>query len=282
MKVLSINYALSLFLIIFSSGCASTDDMSTDIVRVAREDAQLAVINLNITDRLTTIEALPANADLLFSADVGDVQSVDFTTQTDNQQHVVVLSDNPADDALHDWSIAASRDLPMSFVIDTLDSTLNANLTTLTIPRFDLVAINSTVDITLPADTVAVALDSQDSTLTMRIPAGAQPTLNQVTSTGGLITLVSQADVSYDAQVTVTGGALSIDVPATTGVQVAVQSADNAEISLPMLARIPAEAITYRTENYTQSSAQIMLTATLSNATLRITQRDIVSETAEN
>ncbi|MEO1645874.1 MAG: hypothetical protein AAFR67_11845, partial [Chloroflexota bacterium] len=239
--------------------------------------AQSALVNLNVASREATLAGI-STTDSIFTADVGNPESVSFTTETDAQQSIIALSNDSADTSASTWALQASTALPISFVIDTFDSTFTANLTDMNVPRFDLVTESSTIDLQLPADDTQLALDSTDSTVDIFLPTGSNPSISQITSNGSLLTLIIADEVRFDSNMVITGGALTLAVPVSTGVQVTITSTDNGEISLPMLARIPAEAITYQTENYATSTAQINLTVTLDSATLRITQTETTEE----
>ncbi|MEO1164525.1 MAG: hypothetical protein AAFV98_12115 [Chloroflexota bacterium] len=258
--------------------CSGASDTQPDnMLSIPRADAQSALVNLNVASREVTLTSIPTT-DSIFTADVGNPESVSFTTETDAQQSIIALSNDSADTSASTWALQASTALPISFVIDTFDSTLTANLTDMNVPRFDLVTESSTIDLQLPADDTQLALDSTDSTVDIFLPTGSNPSISQITSNSSLLTLNTAEGVRFDSNMVITGGALTLAVPVSTGVQVTITSTDNGEISLPMLARIPAEAITYQTENYATSTAQINLTVTLDSATLRITQTETTEE----
>jgi len=140
------------------------------------------------------------------------------------------------------------------------------------LPRFDIVSLNSTVDLTLPASPFQLAVDSSDSTFNLNIPTNAGVQSAQIVSNGGIMSLNVEAGVSFIGNIAVTSGGLTITVPQTTGVQIIVESTSNSEITLPDSSRITADATFYTTSNFGESDSQILLNGILNAAAIRIVQ----------
>ena len=232
---------------------------------------QSAVINLNIMNRSATIQPLAPESDLLFSAFVGDVNTVTYS-EVMSEQAFIMLSDNPDMPSNNDWSIQASTAIPLAYVVDVTDGALNANLSLADLPRFDIVTSNSTLDINLPVSTFQLAVDTSNSTSNFNIPSGAVVQTSQVISDGGLMTLSIGEDVSFAGTVAIRSGGFTLNVPATTGVQIIVNRSENSELSLPNMLRIPADTISYSTNNFFQTESQIILQADLNGSAMRIIQ----------
>lgn len=261
----------SFILIVVLAACTSTEPALTDTVETSLAGAQSAVINLNILNRDAILSALPDESNLLFSANVGDVNAVQYVENV-SEQTFIALSDNPELPSSADWTINISPAIPMSYVVDVSDGTLDANMTGLELPRFDIVSSNSTVDITFPAGAFQLAVDNSESTTVLNIPDGAEVQSAQLVSNGGLMSLNVETQISFIANVSVTSGGLTITVPSTTGVQLIVESATNSEITLPDSPRIPAEATIYTTPDFELSTSQVLLSGTLNAAAIRIVQ----------
>jgi hypothetical protein len=238
-------------------------------VIVPREAISSAVINLNIASREASIEALASDSANLFEAEVGDVKSVEFATETGDQAFIA-LSDSSPDETR--WTIAVHPSVPSAFVVDLSDGSLNAALSTLTIPLFDMVSSDSIAELTLPTSAFQLALDASDSTVNLNIPSGAALQLNQFVSSGSFITMNTAEGVGFDGAMSIAAGGLTLHVPLTTGVQIVVEAAQQAEISLPNMERIGAEVMTYQTENFTAATNLIVLRVSLNGAAIRVEQ----------
>lgn len=242
-----------------------------DTVSSQATGIQSAVINLNIMNRSATIQPLASASDILFSAFVGDVNTVNYS-ETMGEQAFVILSDNPAMPSNTDWVIQASSAIPLAYVVDVTDGALEANLSLADLPRFDIVANNSTLDIDFPISAFQLAVDTSNSTSNFNIPREAVVQSSQLISNEGLMTVTVAELVSFSGNVVVRSGGLTLNVPLTTGVQIMVTSSENSEISLPNAPRIPADTITYSTDNFLQADSQIILQADLNGSAMRIIQ----------
>ncbi len=262
---------LCIFILLCLGACSTAEPPSTDTVQSLHGDAQSAVINLNILNRDATLQSLAAESNLLFSANVGDVNTVSYTEDL-NEQAFIALSDNPDSQSSGEWTIEATDDIPISYVVDVSDGSFNANLSNMNLPRFDIVSLNSMVDLALPASPFQLAVDSSDSTFNLNIPTNAGVQSAQIVSNGGLMALNVEAGVSFIGNIAITSGGLTITVPATTGVQIIIESTTNSEITLPDSPRIPADAEFYTTSNFGESDSQILLNGTLNAAAIRIVQ----------
>ncbi|MGB7339395.1 MAG: hypothetical protein WBC91_10930 [Phototrophicaceae bacterium] len=263
-----LNYLL-LLIVITACGAATSPPESQLTTSIG--SAESAVINLNIFNRDAQLTNLAPESDLLISADVGDTHTVTYITEQSAQAYIA-LSDNPNQASTFDWAIKTSPSLPISYVIDVTDGDFRADLTQLNIPRFDIVSINSTLDITFPSSAFQMAVDVSDSTAILAIPALADIQSAQVTTSGGLLTMTVDEGVRFISNLTVTAGGMTLIVPASTGVQIIVERAENSEITLPNRPRTIAEPIIYTTPDFEQSSAQILLNSTLIGAAIRIVQ----------
>ncbi|MEO0599026.1 MAG: hypothetical protein AAF126_23145, partial [Chloroflexota bacterium] len=182
-------YALLLSILLVACSGAS-DTQADNMLSVSRADTQSALVNLNVASREATLTDI-STTDSIFTADVGNPESVSFTTETDAQQSIIALSNDSANTSASTWALQASTALPISFVIDTFDSTFTANLTDMNVPRFDLVTESSTIGLQLAADDTQLALDSTDSTVSIFLPTGSNPSISQITSNGSLLTLTT-------------------------------------------------------------------------------------------
>ena len=261
---------LALLLLLLLAGCNGTPQI-TDTLQAEIGIAQSAVMNLNIMNRSATIQPLASDSELLFSALVGDVSTVSYSAEI-NEQAFILLSDNPNLPSTTDWEIQASSAIPVAYVVDVTDGTLSANLSIADVPRFDIVASNSTVDVDFPISAFQLASDASDSTVNFSIATGAVVQSSQLVSIGGLLNLDIAQGVSFAGNVTVQSGGFTLTVPPTTGVQIIVASSANSEISLPNAPRTPAEIASYITDNFSQSDSQIILQADLDGAAIRIIQ----------
>lgn len=262
---------LCIFILLFLGACTTATPQSTDIVQASRNNTQSAVVNLNILNRDANLQALSTQSDSLFSANVGDINTVNYTAAL-NEQAFIALSDNPDVQSSAVWEIEASVDIPVSYVVDVTNGTLNANLTAMNLPRFDIVAFDSTVDIFLPASPFQLAIDGSESDFNLTVPTNAQIQSAQIVSNGGLMSLVVEDGVSFIGNIALTSGGMTIKVPSTTGVQIIVESTTNSEITLPSSPRIATDAIFYTTANFAESESQILLSAILNSAAIRIIQ----------
>lgn len=262
---------LCILILLFLGACTTTKPQSRDTVQTLRQNAQSAVINLNILNRDATLQALEAQSDSLFSANVGDVSAVNYTAEPGSQTFIA-LSDNLDSLSPAFWTIEASVDIPVSYVVDVIDGSLNANLTNMNLPRFDIVALNSTVDLILPASPFQLAVDSSDSSFNLQIPVNAQVQSAQLVSNDGLMSLSVGAGVSFIGNIAVSSGGITIIVPPTTGVQIIVESTINSEITLPGSPRIATDVTFYTTPNFGESESQILLNGILNSAAIRIIQ----------
>jgi hypothetical protein len=248
------------------SACTSAP---TSKVTSPRGLASSAVINLNIANREAHIGALTSESANLFEAEVGDVSSVEFSADT-GEQAFIALSDSSPDATV--WDILVHPSVPSSFVVDANEASLSADLSALTIPLFDMVSANSNVELVLPASAFQLALDAADSTVTLNVPSGTALQLSQFFSSRSFITMSLAEGVAFDVAMTIAAGGLTMRVPATTGVQIVVESAEQAEISLPNMERIGAEVMTYQTENFEAATSRIVLRVSLNGAALRVEQ----------
>lgn len=258
-------------LLLTACGINPTNPTSTATVETALGAAQSAVINLNIVNRDAVVQPLPPGSDTLFTANVGDVSTVNYMAES-SEQAFIVLSDNPDNTSSATWQIHTNTMIPTAYVVDVIDGTLTGDLSTVNLPRFDIVASNSTVELQLPSSAFQLAIDAANSLFTIGIPTNANPQLSQLVSNGGLLTLNVASGVSFDGNISITAGGFTLRVPETTGVQIVVVSAENSEISLPDVPRIPAELGLYTTANFGTSDDQIILNAALSSAALRVVQ----------
>lgn len=261
----------SFLVVLILVSCTTTQAPPIYTVDASLAGAQSAVINLNILNRDARLSALSSESNLLFSANVGDVDTVTYTENI-AEQTFIALSDNPVKQSSVDWNIQISPAIPMSYVVDVIDGTFNADFTGLELPRFDIVSSNSTVDMIFPASAFQLAVDNYESSSTLMIPDGAEVQSAQVISNGGLMSLTVETQIGFIATVSVISGGLTITVPTTTGVQLMVQTAINSEITLPGSPRITAEATSYTTPDFEQSTSQILLNGTLNAAMIRIVQ----------
>ncbi|MEL7436394.1 MAG: hypothetical protein AAFN11_20815, partial [Chloroflexota bacterium] len=72
--------------------CSGASDTQPDnMLSIPRADAQSALVNLNVASREVTLTSIPTT-DSIFTADVGNPESVSFTTETDAQQSIIALS----------------------------------------------------------------------------------------------------------------------------------------------------------------------------------------------
>ncbi|GAB5492982.1 MAG: hypothetical protein Phog2KO_31970 [Phototrophicaceae bacterium] len=259
------------FFLFFVLASCTTAPQIIDTVSSPVTDIQSAVINLNIMNRSATIQPLAPESDLLFSALVGDVNTVTYS-EVMSEQAFIMLSDNPNVPSSNDWSIQATTAIPLAYVVDVTDGTLNADLSLADLPRFDIVASNSTLDIDLPMSGFQLAVDASDSTSNFNIPTGAVIQSSQLVSNGGLMTMTVAEGVSFAGTVASRSGGFTLNVPVTTGVQIIVSNSQNSEISLPNAPRVPAEAISYSTDNFFQTDSQIILQADLNGSAMRIIQ----------
>jgi hypothetical protein len=257
---------LVFILLLGLSACAGSNQSKAI---VPREGVQSAVINLNIANREANVGALAGDSANLFEAEVGDLESVEFAVES-GEQAFIALSDSSPDATI--WSIAVNPLVPTAFVVDASEATINGDLSSLTIPLFDVVTANSTIDLTMPASSFQLAFDANESTVNLDLPGGSVMQLNQFTSNSSFITLTTGEAVAFDGAMSITAGGLSINVPASTGVQIVVESADQAEISLPDMERIGAEVMSYQTMNFSTATTQIILRVHLSGAALRVEQ----------
>lgn len=257
-------------LLLLLASCNSTPQ-TRDTVQTEVGIAQSAVINLNIMNRSASLQPLASGSEILFSAMVGDTNTVTYSAEL-NEQAFILLSDNPNMSSSNDWSIQANADIPVAYVVDVTDGTLSANLSLADLPRFDIVASNSSIDIDFPASAFQLASDTTNSQVNFSIPRGATVQSSQLISIGGLLNLDVAQGVSFVGNVTVESGGFTLTVPPTTGVQIIVARSDNSEISLPNAPRTPAEISSYSTDNFSQSDSQIILQADLDGAAMRIIQ----------
>lgn len=257
-------------LILLLASCNTTLPLQ-DTVQTQVGLAQSAVVNLNIMNRVATIEPLANDSELLFSAFVADINSVTYSADV-SEQAFIILGDNPNLALISDWAIQANSDIPMAYVVDVTDGSLSANLSIVNLPRFDIVASNSTIEIDFPSSAFQLASDVNNSTVNFFIPTGAIVQSSQLVSNGGLMTLDIANGVSFTGNVTIQSGGFTLTVPATTGVQIVVIGNDNSEISLPNASRTPAELTIYSTDNFEQAESQIILRADLNGAAIRIIQ----------
>lgn len=255
-----------IFAILILSACSATPETKAI---VAREGVSSAVVNLNVANREATIGALSNDSAQLFEAEVGDLADVDFAVEH-GEQALIVLGDSSPDETA--WQILVHPSIPSAFVVDATEATLNANLSQLSIPLFDVVSNNSTLDIEAPMSAFHLALDANNSTVNLHLPTGVAIQFNQFTSNSSFITLTVAEDVAFDGAMSITAGGLSLNVPASTGVQIVVESAEQAEISLPNMERIGAETMTYQTMNFSTATRQIILRVQLIGAALRVEQ----------
>jgi hypothetical protein len=255
-----------MLLIMFLAACTAAPQSK---VTAPRGGISSAVINLNIASREASIAALPVDSASLLEAEVGDVQSVDFASEI-GEQALVALSDSSPDETV--WAIAVHPSVPSAFVVDLSDGSLNADLSSLTIPLFDIVTSTSTLELKLPATAFPLALDASDSTVSLSIPIGATMQLNQFVSSGSFITIDTAEGVSFDGTMTIAAGGLTLHTPRSTGVQIIVEAAQQAEITLPNMERIGAEIMTYQTENFATATTHIVLRSALNGAALRVEQ----------
>lgn len=259
------------FLLLFILAACNTTPQIRDTVQTEVGIAQSAVINLNIMNRSASIQPLASDSEILFSAVVGDTNTVTYSAEV-NEQAFILLSDNPDVSSSNDWTIQANADIPLAYVVDVTDGSFSANLNPADLPRFDIVASNSTVDIDFPISAFQLASDASNSHVNFSIPTGAVVQSSQLISIGGLLNLDIAQGVSFVGNVTVESGGFTLTVPPTTGVQIIVASSENSEISLPNAPRTPAEISSYSTDNFSQSDSQIILQADLDGAAIRIIQ----------
>lgn len=258
-------------IVVCACGASPSSTTSQTLLTTPLGASESAVINLNVFNRNANLTPLATESDLLLSADVGDTSSVSYVAEQDAQAYIA-LSTNPNQTAIFDWTIQASSTIPISYVVDVTDGQFIADLNALNIPRFDIVASNSTLDIDFPSTAFQVAVDVNNSTTDLRIPESAQVQSAQITTAGGLLTLNVAEGVRFISNLAVTSGGVTLIVPPSTGVQIIVEQTDNSEITLPDRPRTIAEQIIYTTANFDQSSAQILLNSTLNGAAIRIVQ----------
>jgi hypothetical protein len=257
---------LPILLIFILSACTAPPQSK---VVVPREAISSAVINLNIASREASIGTLASDSANLFEAEVSDVNSVEFAAEIADQAFIA-LSDSSPDET--PWTIAVHPSVPSAFVVDLSDGSLNADLSTLTIPLFDMVSSDSSLELILPTSASQLALDASDSTVNLNIPTGSSLQLNQFVSSGSFITMNTAEGVGFDGAMTIAAGGLTLQVPLTTGVQVIVEAAQQSEVSLPNMERIGAEIMTYQTENFTTATSLIVLRVSLNGAAIRVEQ----------
>ncbi|MEO1290095.1 MAG: hypothetical protein AAFV93_20265 [Chloroflexota bacterium] len=260
-----------LCLLLTACNPTSTPQTPSNSVQSPLNEAQSAVLNLNIFNRDATLSSLSSESNALFLADVGNQESVAYI-ETIAEQSFIALSDNPAGTDDNSWSLQASPSIPISYVIDVTSGTLSATLTDLIVSRFDLVAETATIDVTLPTSELQMAVDATASTVNLHMPIGSQASSVQLTSTDGFITMTLEDGVNLIGNLSITSGGMTITVPTSTGVQILVENAENSEITLPNNPRSVAEASIYTTPNFDQTTAKVILTSTLIGATLRIIQ----------
>jgi hypothetical protein len=258
-----------IILILLLAACTSTAQTN---VQTVRGNSQSATIQINGLGKDISLSALPENSDLLFFGEIGDRSSVVYTVQSANESSIG-LSNNPQVlSENNQWMLQASRDLPSNLILDIADGSLNASLAETQLMQFDLVSSNSTVDIQFPARPLQVALDTTDSTVSLIIPTGAFIFLERLLNQGGFMTISIGDGVSFEGNINIGAGGLTLKIPQSTGVQILVERVENSEISLPGISRIAAEATSYSTINFGTATARLILHAALDGAAIRIVQ----------
>lgn len=251
---------------------ACTPSAPQTIIQTLRDNTQSATIQVNGLGKDINLSALPENSDLLFFAEVGDTSSLIYNVQSANQT-TITLNPNPQIQTdQNQWLLQASQDIPFNLLLDISDGSLNAQLAETQLMRFDLVSDNSTVDIQFPASPFQFALDANDSTVSLNIPTGAFILLEHLSNHGGFMTISLGEGLSFEGNINIEAGGLTLKIPQTTGVQIIVESVENSEISLPNISRISVEGMSYSTINFDTASAKIILRATLNSAAIRIVQ----------
>jgi hypothetical protein len=258
---------LVFIVLLILSACTSAPPSK---VTSPRDGISSAVINLNIANREAQIGALASDSSNLFEAEVGDASSVEFAAEQ-SEQAFIALSDSSPDATV--WDIHVHPSVPSSFVLDANEASISADLSALTIPLFDVVSSNSTLELSLPATSFQLALDATDSTVNLSIPSGTALQLNQFISSRSFITMSLGEGVAFDGAMTIAAGGLTLRLPLSTGVQIVVEAAEQAEISLPNMERIGAEVMSYQTENFATAASRIVLRVSLNGAALRVEQQ---------
>ena len=258
--------------ILFLAACTSSPAEPQTAVQTTRGNSQSATIQINGVGKEISLSAFVESSDLLFSGEVGNTASVIYDEQI-GAETIIGLSNNlQAQDENNEWALQSSRDVPLNFILDIADGKLNAQLSDIQLLKFDLVSNNSTFDIQLPARPLQLAIDANNSTSTLNIPTGAFLILERFSNQAGFMTMNIGEAVSFDGNINIGAGGLTLNTPASTGIQIIVDSVENSEISLPEISRINAEAMSYSTINFGTATAKIVLRATLNGAAIRIVQ----------
>lgn len=261
-----------LFLILLLAACTANQTVSQTSVQTKRGNSQSATIQINGVGQDISLSALAENSDLLFSGDVGNTASVIYNEQVANETSISLSDNQQVQSENKQWGLEASRDLPINFIMDISDGSLNAKLAETQLLKFDLVSSNSTVDIQFPARPLQLAIDASNSTTSLRIPSGAFVFLERFSNEAGFMTLTVGEGVNFEGNINIGAGGLTLKITQSTGVQIIVDSVENSEISLPGISRINAEETVYSTINYGTATARIVLHATLNGAAIRIVQ----------
>jgi hypothetical protein len=260
--------------IILLAACTQTESASQTAIQTPRNNTQSATIQINGLGKEINLSALPENSDLLFFGEVGDTSAIIYGVLSANETSIA-LSNNPqVESDLNQWQLQVSQDVPLNLVLDIADGSLNAQLTETQLMRFDLVSNNSSVDIQFPAFPFTLTLDMSNSTSSLTLPTGAFIFLERLSNQGGFMTISVGEGVSFEGNINIGAGGLTLQIPQTTGVQIIVESAQGSEISLPDISRINAEETSYSTLNFDTASAQIILAATLDGTAIRIVQEE--------
>jgi len=262
----------SILFLLLLAACTASPSVPANTVQTVRGNSQSATIQINGVGKDISLSAFAESSNLLFSGDVGDSNSVIYSEEiADNT--TIALSDNPQVQTENkQWMLEASRDIPLNFILDISDGSLNAQLADTQLSKFDLVSSNSDVDIQLPARPIELAIDSSGSTSSLNIPTGSFVVLENFSNQAGFMTLTVGEGVNFEGSINIGAGGLTLKIPESTGVQIVVESVENSEISLPGISRISAEQTVYSTINYGTATAHIVLQATLNGAAIRIVQ----------
>ncbi len=201
------------------------------------DGAERAVVELDLSQWRTTVEALPAGSDSLIEADLDYVGDIVFEA-TGSETRTVTLAEHGdllmpglIDWAAYGWEIGLSREVPLELTVSGGSGSSQLDLSDLLITGLAYDGGSGRADIILPAtgDQYEAAVSGGSGSVTIDIAGGAEVALTTDSGSGSFTINVNDGAV-LEASSSSGSGSVTFNLPADAGARVEVLSSGSGSI----------------------------------------------------
>jgi hypothetical protein len=220
-------------------GIGADADLQQTTLTESLGEATRATVRLDLTVGHVTIEALPADNENLIEAEVTSIGAVEMVAATEGDSKSVRLRQKrttetdifkPVRDAVDavahnpelQWTIRLSPRVPLTLIFNAGFTLDQIDLSALDIPRLSLDSGTGTTTLTFPAGGCVAQVEGGVGVLEMRVPDGANTTLDLDIGAGTTALTVGVAGLRLEVDGGV--GNCEVSIPAESALRVRGES----------------------------------------------------------